>query len=287
LLKVGEDSPAGCGSAQESSAERAYALSDAQAMTRGVRDAQSGTDTARGNLPRSTRKIQTVFMTSPRALAIASVIVCGTHSLPAQDLLGYRAYTLESTVAAVVAISGARDSDVKSLHERPAHIQRLDGSILHTYYEEPKGPIPSRTSSFVSITGRYIRSLSRPRAHGRSDQRRRHRIGVRNVRYSTASARGRPQRRGRRDGGGYDGRGALGRSVGAPDPYPWELPTAIPTHADLEGLEWTHRAGIKEAGRLDAKEAPQRELDQRTKQTADAGVASENARVANKAAFRP
>jgi hypothetical protein len=33
-------------------------------------------------------------MTSPRALAIASVIVCGTHSLAAQDLLGYHAYTL-------------------------------------------------------------------------------------------------------------------------------------------------------------------------------------------------
>jgi hypothetical protein len=32
------------------------------------------------------------------------------HTLaPGQDLLGYHAYTLESTVAAVVAISGARD----------------------------------------------------------------------------------------------------------------------------------------------------------------------------------
>ena len=40
MLKVGEDSPAGCGSAQESSANGAYALSDAQAMTRGVRDAE-------------------------------------------------------------------------------------------------------------------------------------------------------------------------------------------------------------------------------------------------------
>ncbi len=46
------------------------------------------------------------------------------------------------------------------------------------------------------------------------------------------------------------------------------------------------RAAIKEAGRLDAKEARQRELDQRTKQTADIR-ASEKARAANKAAFRP
>ena len=47
------------------------------------------------------------------------------------------------------------------------------------------------------------------------------------------------------------------------------------------------RAAIKEAGRLDAKEAPQREVDQRTKQAADARVATEKARVTNKAAFRP
>ena len=46
------------------------------------------------------------------------------------------------------------------------------------------------------------------------------------------------------------------------------------------------RAAIKEAGRLDTKEAPQRELDQRTKEAADARVASEKARVTNKAAFR-
>jgi hypothetical protein len=54
-----------------------------------------------------------------------------------------------------------------------------------------------------------------------------------------------------------------------------------------KALNGPARAAIKEAGRLDAKKAPQRELDQRTKQTADARVASEKARIANKAAFRP
>ena len=51
-------------------------------------------------------------------------------------------------------------------------------------------------------------------------------------------------------------------------------------------LNGSARAAIKEAGRLDAKEAPQRELDQRTKQAADARVANDKARVTNKAAFR-
>jgi hypothetical protein len=55
------------------------------------------------------------------------------------------------------------------------------------------------------------------------------------------------------------------------------------TSKTLSGLA---RAAIKEAKRLDAQEAPQRELDQRKKTAADARVASEKVRVANKAAFR-
>lgn len=39
--------------------------------------------------------------------------------------------------------------------------------------------------------------------------------------------------------------------------------------------------------RLDTKEAPQRELNQRNKDVADAAVSREKARVANKAAVRP
>jgi hypothetical protein len=47
------------------------------------------------------------------------------------------------------------------------------------------------------------------------------------------------------------------------------------------------RAAIKQALRLEMLEAPQRELDQRKKEIADVREASQKARVANKAAFRP
>jgi hypothetical protein len=46
-------------------------------------------------------------------------------------------------------------------------------------------------------------------------------------------------------------------------------------------------AAIKEAQRLDAREAPQRELERNKQAVADARVADEKARAANKAAFRP
>jgi len=52
-------------------------------------------------------------------------------------------------------------------------------------------------------------------------------------------------------------------------------------------LDVRARAAIKEALRLDTQEAPQRELDQRKKAVADADLASQKARVLNKAAFRP
>jgi hypothetical protein len=47
------------------------------------------------------------------------------------------------------------------------------------------------------------------------------------------------------------------------------------------------RAAIKEALRLDTVEAPKRERDQRTKEVDNARVASQKARVVNKAAFKP
>ncbi len=47
------------------------------------------------------------------------------------------------------------------------------------------------------------------------------------------------------------------------------------------------RSAIKEALRLETLAAPQRELDLRNKNVADAQVASQKARAANKPAFRP
>jgi hypothetical protein len=47
------------------------------------------------------------------------------------------------------------------------------------------------------------------------------------------------------------------------------------------------RAAIKQALRLETQEAPQRERDQRKKESADALAAGQKARVVNKAAFRP
>jgi hypothetical protein len=52
----------------------------------------------------------------------------------------------------------------------------------------------------------------------------------------------------------------------------------------LSALAWST---TREALRLDANEAPQREVDRQTKALSDARVTQEKARAVNKAAFKP
>jgi hypothetical protein len=226
-------------------------------------------------------------MTSPRALAIASVVVLGTHSVAAQDLSRYRAYTLESSVAAVVTISESRDSDVKSLHERPARIQQLEWRPPYAL-RGSEGADPVRDISFRFYNDalyQLVVTYDRERMEGLTDG---------DVIASVSAAYGVPSRR---------PAGALG--VAAADMAEdttvvarWEDQSAFLTLTrggyrpqyqltlTSKTLTALARAAIKEAKRLDAQEAPQRELDQRKKTAADARVASEKVRVTNKAAFR-
>ena len=54
-----------------------------------------------------------------------------------------------------------------------------------------------------------------------------------------------------------------------------------------KALSTRARGAMREAARLDAADAPRRELEQRKKETADATAARDKTRVSNKAAFRP
>ena len=54
-----------------------------------------------------------------------------------------------------------------------------------------------------------------------------------------------------------------------------------------KALSTRAQGAIREAGRLDAIEAPGRELEERKKEVADATAARDKVRTTNKAAFRP
>ena len=65
-------------------------------------------------------------MNSARPLVIAVGLILGGQLAFAQDMSRYRAYVLESSLDSVVAASGARATDARTLHERPAAIQQLE-----------------------------------------------------------------------------------------------------------------------------------------------------------------
>ena len=64
-------------------------------------------------------------MNSTRPLVIAVGLILSVQLASAQDMSRYRAYALESSLDAVIATSGARRADAKTLHQRPASIQEL------------------------------------------------------------------------------------------------------------------------------------------------------------------
>ena len=61
-----------------------------------------------------------------RVLLIAVGFVLGARPLAAQDLSRYRDYALGSSLASVIAATGADAADVRVIHERPARIEELD-----------------------------------------------------------------------------------------------------------------------------------------------------------------
>lgn len=230
-------------------------------------------------------------MTGVRVVVIASLgFVLGGQSLVAQAPLRYREYALESSVASVVKISGARDYEIQTLHERPARIQEVEwrapyapsGSELADPVRDVRFSFYDDTLYQIVVT--YDRDRTEGLTHG-------------DVVESLSRTYGMPLLSSR-----GTARGPLSASVPATDTTivaHWEDATAFltltkgtyPPHYQLVLISKTLNAradaAIKEAIRLDAQEAPRRELDRREKNLTDARMASEKARVINKAAFRP
>jgi hypothetical protein len=224
-------------------------------------------------------------MKSVRAVAIASVVVLGAQPVVAQELSRYRGYALESSVAAVVAIGGARASDARTLHERPARVQELG---WRAPYARSAGDLadPVRDVRFGFCDDRLyeiVVTYERDRMEGLTDADVVESLSAVPLLLQTTT----------------------GSSVPADVPADtavvarWEDAASLVTLTRgtyspqyqlalvSKALHARVLAAITEAVRLDAQEAPQRELDTRKKEVADARSASDKARVVNKAAFRP
>ena len=229
-------------------------------------------------------------MINMRVAAIAALgFVLGGQPVVAQAPFKYREYALQSHVASVVTISAARATDIKTLHERPALIQELEWRAPYVGSgTESADPVREVVFSFYDDQlYQVVVVYDRERMEGLTND---------DVIESLSATYGLPLLR-----HGKSAVVALPTDVMSDTKIvaQWEDPTALLTLSRstyspqfqlvliAKAMNAQARAAIKESLRLDTREAPQRELDQRKKDVADAQVANQKARVINKAAFRP
>src|ERR1043166_2966681 len=77
------------------------------------------------------------FMNISRTFLVAAALACSSQPGWTQELFRYRAYVLESSLDSVVAMSGVRAADTKSLYERPAKIQELEWRAPYVSSTDP------------------------------------------------------------------------------------------------------------------------------------------------------
>lgn len=226
-----------------------------------------------------------------RVFALASLgFVLGGQPLAAQVPLEYRGYVLESSVASVIKVADARDYETKTIHQRPARIQEVEWRAPYAPLDgSPADPVRLvRFSFYEDQLYRIVVTYDRDRTEGLTDD---------DLIESLSEIYGLPLLPSR-----GTGLAALPAEVSAADVTivsRWEDTGALltltqntyPRHYQLvlisKALSERADAANMESGRLDALEAPQRELDRREKAASEARLASEKARAINKAAFRP
>lgn len=227
-------------------------------------------------------------MTSIRTATIAAILVLSSQGLLAQDLSRYREYALGSNLASVVASAGADVSDVRTVHERPSTIQQLEWRAPSWARTDAADPVRDiEFSFFEDQLYQIVVTYDRGRMEGLTNG---------DVMASLSSMYGQP----------LPSRGATARRPLEVDSTGetvivgrWESAAVMVTltrgtyAAEFQlvlvskSLATLARTASTASVRLDAREAPGRERAERAKEAADAAAASDKARIANKAAFRP
>jgi hypothetical protein len=226
-----------------------------------------------------------VFMNRARVFLIAVALIVTSQVGSAQDLSRYRAYVLGSSLDSVLAASARRAADVKTLHERPAKIQELEWRAPHlSSRDELADPVRGAVFSFCDdALYQVFVSYDLDRTDGLSNS---DIIAALTATYGTPVLRS-----------------AHNRPLDAPPDTvvlaQWDRAASSLTllrgvySAEFQliltakALSTRARGAIREAGRLDAIDAPRRELEQRKRDAADAAAARDKIRAGNKAAFRP
>jgi hypothetical protein len=215
-----------------------------------------------------------------------AVLVCFVEAQPAsaQEVSHYRGYILESSLESVLRDSGIRATDVKTIHERPA---RIDEFEWHAPYLSSDGELadPVHDIIFTFYNGtlyQIVVNYARERTDGLTSNDITESL---NTTYGSPVARSAISRpaAARRD----SVVGAQWENDGSSVTLLRDTYSSFQLIVIAKALSARAHDAILEAIRLDAIEAPRRELERRKKEAVDAITAREQTRTTNKAAFRP
>ena len=219
------------------------------------------------------------------------LILCGVTAT-AQDFGRYRAFELGSAVATVSMLTGVAESELKSLHQRPALIQELTWRPRYGAGRSPGGDTDSvEQMVFDFFDGRLFRvtvNYDRKQTEGLTDA---DMIEAISILYGSPAkpvvARGRQFAATSNDdlGTRIAEWGNESSSVALHRRSTYAIGFTLMVTA--EPVAALARTAVARAIVLDAREAPQREAARQKKEADDRRAAEEKARSMNKPIFRP
>jgi hypothetical protein len=222
-------------------------------------------------------------------IGIAGILcgLLGTSLLYAGDLSSYRGLQLGMNLAAAAKVAGTKPTDARLVHKRPALIQEMDWQPGPSLLVNPVKTDPVREGLLSFFNGELFRMVityDRYKVEGMTAE---DMIDGISATFGTAT---RPTAEIAYHDIYGDTAAVLARWGNAE--YSYDLVrTGDRSSFSLvfysRRLDSLAQAAIVEALRLDAQEAPQRELDKQKKRNEDEHVVLEKARFVNKPNFRP
>lgn len=231
-------------------------------------------------------------MSPLRTLTAGAALLLVASVAQSQDRAQYRDYRLGNDLMSVAAVAKVSPAGAKTVHQRPGLIQELEwrqpyvmtGSTL-----SQSDPVQRIVFTFYDDQlFRLVISYDRERTNGMTDG---DMIEALSATYGVpllqASSKNRPALT-----------ASLLGELGAPIAQWGDADYAVGLYRSSfvsefrvvvtsPRLEALARASTAEAVRLDAREAPQREVDRKQKEADDTRASQEKARIANKATFKP
>ncbi|OLD15535.1 MAG: hypothetical protein AUJ01_12060 [Acidobacteria bacterium 13_1_40CM_3_65_5] len=231
-------------------------------------------------------------MMNPRTLAVgAFALLLSAQSLEGQGRAQYRDFQLGGNLASVATLAGIAPSEAKMIHQRPALMQDLEWRPAHWMSQSitvQTDPVQQVTFSFYNDQlFRVVVDYDRQRTDG---------LTAGDMIEAISQAYGPPLtlvvKRTSTAAAAFEAESgtAISRWEGAD--YAVALlrssyATTFKMIVTMPRLDALARTADTQSLRLDAREAPQREIARQKKEVDDARTSQEKARVTNKATFRP